>query len=308
MIIGGTRISSSKVLHLFSLARVVSTLLAERSWTSLPTTGDGLRWKSCKKARNTLRWVPKNKKIKSIAPLFVLYHADVKALIFHLILLTYSHLQSSPPTHVSSKSREHSRCIAHASSIFIIAVIILIVIVFWVTLAAVLTLIGNLKYYQKSSAFPLVRRPTPLSLLFVEFWHMSLWLDVSNLPLKIPQQMSSAERVVPLESCLLPQECWRGRCLSVCCSAALVLRSRLRTRRTCWNMMCFHLGLADQAEELVEKSASVALLVLITAFPWTPVEERTEISSTDRCLNVWQTSCFVSVNLTFGGWKFTIFH
>lgn len=88
-----------------------------------------------------LRWVPK----KKVLLLFSYCTADVKALIFHLILLTYSHLQSSPPTHISSKSRKHSRCIAHASSIFIIAVIILIVIVFWVTLAAVLTLIGNLK-------------------------------------------------------------------------------------------------------------------------------------------------------------------
>lgn len=119
------------------------------------------------------------------------------------------------------------------------------------------------------------------SLLLVVFWLMSLWLDVSNLPLKIPQQMSSSEQVVPLESCLLPQECRRGRCLSVCYSAALVLRSRLRTLRTWWNMMCFLLCLADEAEELVEKSATVALLVLITAFFWTLVRECTEISCTD---------------------------
>lgn len=51
-----------------------------------------------------------------------------------------------------------------------------------------------------------MRRPPRLhSLLLVVFHVVSLWLIVSNLPLKIPQQMSSAEQVVPLESSVLPQ-------------------------------------------------------------------------------------------------------
>lgn len=72
--------------------------------------------------------------------------------------------------------------------------------------------------------FSPVKQPPPpfFSFFLVVFWDVSPGSDASNLPVKIPQQKSSAEEeVVPLESRASSSVLPRGRCHCVCSAATL---------------------------------------------------------------------------------------
>ena len=155
-----------------------------------------------------------------------LYHSEVKAFLFfrahspHLLFLW-----RSPPRHTSSKSGKCSCNIIHADIlilIFIITATIIIVIAFLVTRTAVSNLIGNLKWHQKLSAFPLWGNLRLfLSSLLVVFGVVSLRLDVSNLPVKIPQQTSSARTSGSPRKLCSSSVNRKGRCHCECRAAAL---------------------------------------------------------------------------------------
>lgn len=120
---------------------------------------------------------------------FSLHHILFFALIRRAyLLLTFS-----------EKWRRSSN-IPHANMLLIILIfpiITLIVILFTVTLAAVFTLIGSLKWYQKLSPLFHVEATSSPSSLPVGFWLMSLRLDVSNLPLKIPSKWAAKNKWLP---------------------------------------------------------------------------------------------------------------
>lgn len=99
-----------------------------------------------------------------------------------------------------SKKWRRSCSIPHANTLLIILIfpiITLIVILFTATLAAVFTLIGSLKWYQKLSPFFHVEATSSPSSLPVGFRLMSLWLDVSNLLLKILGKWAAKNKWLP---------------------------------------------------------------------------------------------------------------
>lgn len=165
----------------------------------LPTTAVGLRWKSFKRL---LRWVQGE---KDLSRTFFFFTPSLisetpfcfSASIIYFFLLSSAELTSY--SHFSEKWRRSSN-IPHANMLLIILIfpiITLIVILFTVTLAAVFTLIGSLKWYQKLSPLFHVEATSSPSSLPVGFWLMSLRLDVSNLPLKIPSKWAAKNKWLP---------------------------------------------------------------------------------------------------------------
>lgn len=181
-------------------------LLGERSRVLLPVTGVGLRWKSLKRQESVeagAGWERSNVSRFSFA-----YRSELKAFFccccFPRSFSSPTLFRISSPLYIFHRKRKmlmhrhlHQPCQLLLIVIFI--VILIVILFFGYTQQQFSNLIGNLKRCQKLSASPPVRRPPPLVSL------MSWQLDASNLPLKIPQQTSSTEQVVPVESCVLPE-------------------------------------------------------------------------------------------------------
>jgi len=162
----------------------------------------GFRWKSLKRHKSVevcAGWKRSNTSRSS-------FPIALKSNLFcffaqspHLFLLRLH------PLHIYSKSGKHSCNII---------LFILIVILFLGTFTADFN--WQLEVASEVFRFSQVWQPAPLSPVRV----MSLRLNVSNLPLKIPQQTSSAEQVVPIESGVLSLSVWKWRCHCVCSTPA----------------------------------------------------------------------------------------